>query len=144
MSAAQTLLSRLNRVGKAGEQWRASCPTHAHTRGDKSRGLYIRQIDDRVLIKCHAGCSADEILEAVGLTLADLFDRPAGNEPRQRLPAQQRWDWRALLAQLDAETKMVRTIAEQVASGQAVNADGLDRLQQAAKRIEAIRRAAND
>ena len=33
-----------------------------------------------MLIKCHAGCSTDQVVEAVGLTLADLFARERRTE----------------------------------------------------------------
>lgn len=77
MSAADVLLERLERVRAIGDgRWAASCPTEFHARGDRSAGLGIRQADDRVLIHCPAGCSAAEIVAAVGLSLGDLFERP--------------------------------------------------------------------
>ncbi len=77
MSAADILLQRLARVRSRGVgQWVASCPGPLHERGDRSAGLGIRQVDDLVLINCPAGCTAAEIVAAVGLSLADLFERP--------------------------------------------------------------------
>lgn len=35
--------------------------------------LSIKEERDRVLIKCHAGCTVDEVLAPLGLTTADLF-----------------------------------------------------------------------
>ena len=45
-------------------------------RGDRSGGLGLKQVDDRILINCPAGCTALEVVNAVGLSLADLFDKP--------------------------------------------------------------------
>src|SRR5262245_38688763 len=91
MSAASKILDRLPRVKSTGANtWRASCPTAAHAHGDRSRGLSIRVIDDRVLIHCHAGCGAVDVVEALGLKLADLYDRPADHRRQivhRRIPA---------------------------------------------------------
>ena len=41
------------------------CPAHA----DKNRSLSGRQVKDRFLVHCHAGCSVTAILKALGLQL---------------------------------------------------------------------------
>jgi hypothetical protein len=72
---ADALLSRLDRVKQTGAgRWIARCPGH----DDKSPSLAIREIDDgRVLIHDFAGCSAGEVLSAVGLEFDALFpERP--------------------------------------------------------------------
>ena len=73
MSAAARLLDRLEGVRSVGTaRWMARCPAHE----DRSASLSIRDADGRVLICCHAGCSASDVVEALGLKLADLFDAP--------------------------------------------------------------------
>jgi len=48
----------------------AHCPAHE----DKNRSLSITEGDDgKVLLHCHAGCSTEEIVRAMGLTMSDLF-----------------------------------------------------------------------
>ena len=80
MSAAELLLARLDGVRSRGAgQWSARCPGPVHEQGDRSGGLGIKEVDDRVLINCPAGCTALEVVNAVGLSLADLFDRPAAD-----------------------------------------------------------------
>jgi len=69
-----TFLTHLDKVRKTGKQYQAVCPSH----DDKSPSLSIKQGDDRILLYCHAGCSADEITGAMGLQLRDLFD---GTQP---------------------------------------------------------------
>jgi hypothetical protein len=66
------LLNRLDKVkGKKG-RWIACCPAHA----DKSPSLAITQLDDgRILLKCFAGCSAYEVVSAVGMDMTDLFPK---------------------------------------------------------------------
>ncbi|HMM76978.1 MAG TPA: DNA primase [Gammaproteobacteria bacterium] len=72
MTAADTLLARLDRVKSTGpDAWIASCPAHE----DRRPSLSIRQVEDRVLIHCWAGCGALDVVGAVGLELRDLFER---------------------------------------------------------------------
>lgn len=52
-----------------GDRWMACCSAH----DDRHPSLSIRFESDRILIHCFAGCSTTDVLEAVGLTLADLF-----------------------------------------------------------------------
>lgn len=68
---ADTLLSRLECVrGRDRGPWMARCPAHK----DRHPSLRVTQLDDgRVLIFCHAGCGAADIMGAVGLSLRDLF-----------------------------------------------------------------------
>ena len=58
-----------------GRQVSALCPAH----DDRTPSLSITDGNDRVLIKCQAGCDTDDIITELGLTRADLF-----NEPRQK------------------------------------------------------------
>lgn len=49
----------------------AQCPAH----DDRSPSLSVRECDDgRVLLHCFAGCETRSIVEALGLSWADLFD----------------------------------------------------------------------
>lgn len=63
---------------KNGHGWEAHCPAHE----DDRASLSITTGDDgRVLLRCHAGCEARSIVEAVGLTLGDLFPPREHREP---------------------------------------------------------------
>lgn len=76
MSKIDNLLTRLQGVRKTGNNsWIARCCAH----NDKSPSLTIAERDDgRVLIHCFAGCSADEVMGAVGLELKDLMPENVG------------------------------------------------------------------
>ena len=63
-----TKLSHLKQVGK--DRWRARCP--AHDSDGPSLALAIAD-DDRLLIKCHAGCGALDVLHALGCSCEDCF-----------------------------------------------------------------------
>ncbi len=62
--------------------FKASCPVpdHGKGRGDLEPSLSVGLGDDgRVLLNCHVGCSKAEIVSAVGLSISDLFEKPARN-----------------------------------------------------------------
>jgi hypothetical protein len=54
----------------------AQCPGH----DDRNPSLSLRWIDGSVLLKCFAGCHVEDVLAALNLGLADLYDgeKPAG------------------------------------------------------------------
>lgn len=63
--------------------WIAKCPGH----DDAVESLSITVGDDRrVLLKCHAGCTAEHIVQSAGLTMADLFPprEPSPYKPTKR------------------------------------------------------------
>lgn len=64
------LLKRLDYRRVADNKWIARCPAH----NDSSPSLSITRSADRILIHCHAGCGAIDVLESIGLTFSDLFD----------------------------------------------------------------------
>jgi hypothetical protein len=64
-----------NHVTGNGRQRMARCPAHS----DGHASLSLTQGDDRVLVKCQAGCDTDEVLAALDLARADLFDKPLQN-----------------------------------------------------------------
>jgi putative DNA primase/helicase len=77
------ILDRLRGVQPAGNGWLAFCPAHADQQ-KRSLSVGVRA-DGRTLVKCHRGCTADQITRAVTMTLADLA--PAGdNGHRPRAP----------------------------------------------------------
>lgn len=69
----EALLSRLANVQAVGhDRWRATCPAHG---SGKNKALSIAVKGDRLLLHCFAGCPADAVLAAVGLTWRDLYSR---------------------------------------------------------------------
>lgn len=65
------VLGRLAKVRPHGERaWMACCPAHA----DKNPSLSVSEgADGRTLLKCFAGCSAEAVVAALGLKMADLM-----------------------------------------------------------------------
>lgn len=99
----QQVLDRLDRVRATSRGWSACCPAHP----DRTPSLSVTEGDRGVLVKCWAGCTVDEIADAMGLGVADLFYRPfSGNKQRRgqrtsRTP--RRIDWRKQAGALQDE-----------------------------------------
>ena len=64
------LLDRLSGVRQSGAGWTARCPAHEDRRASLSVG---RGEDGRWLLKCHAGCTFDAVVGALGINPRDLF-----------------------------------------------------------------------
>ncbi len=63
-------LLRLEKVTRTGQGYMACCPAH----DDHVQSLSTRESDDgKILLKCHAGCQTELILEKIGLAWSDLF-----------------------------------------------------------------------
>ena len=70
MQPLEKVLSRVPNHRRSGKGYRACCPAHE----DRNPSLSISVGDDgRVLLKCFASCRAETIVNALGLTMADLF-----------------------------------------------------------------------
>ncbi len=65
----EQLARMFDRSRREGKAWRARCPCH----GGKSLTLAIYAYEDRSRVHCYAGCEADDVLAAVGLTRKQLF-----------------------------------------------------------------------
>jgi hypothetical protein len=88
MSAARTrLLEALTTAGcKIANGGTAStCPAHEDHAPSLSIGA--RRDRDGVLIRCHAGCDTADVLAALGMTEADLFDAPKATTSRPQVVA---------------------------------------------------------
>jgi hypothetical protein len=64
-----SFVEKLNRVTATANGWQAQCPSH----DDANPSLSVRSEGSKILLRCHAGCSAEEITSAMGLTMVDLF-----------------------------------------------------------------------
>ena len=92
-SPAGKLLHHLDSVKETGAgKWVARCPAH----DDKNPSLSIKEINDgTLLLKCWSGCTAAEIVGAVGLELSDLFPK-RDNFDHRHAPKGQTRPWTAL------------------------------------------------
>ncbi|MDX2380324.1 MAG: hypothetical protein QNM02_11275 [Acidimicrobiia bacterium] len=74
------VLDRCDGVKRNGRGYGAKCPCHDDT--EPSLGIAISENDRRVNVKCFAGCDSDDVLRALGLTVADLYPDATRNGVR--------------------------------------------------------------
>ncbi len=128
------LISRLEGVRSTGQnRWIARCPAH----DDKSPSLAIREVDDRVLIHCFAGCSPQEIVSVVGLDLSDLF--PESREPHK--PLSRPFPASDILRCISFESLFLKICALDLKNGEQLSDKDYDRLGVSHNRIVAACRA---
>ncbi len=134
MTAIDRLLSRLDRVKQTGPNtWMAATPT----RDERTPSLSIKQVDDRILIHDHGGDDTATILAAIGLTMADLFDKPLEHNraPLNRYQRRRIDQAADALRALRYEALIVLVAGDRLASGFGINGDDMDRLHKAHGRI---------
>ena len=81
---AQAIADRLQAKPSGADSWMAKCPAHE----DHNPSLCIKGTGDKVLIKCHAGCPTETVCAALGITVKDLFTKPATAPAPKRIVAE--------------------------------------------------------
>jgi hypothetical protein len=71
VTATERVVQQLNARRVRENLYRAKCPVHG---GKSDSSLSIKNAGDRVLLHCHNQCDYREILAALGMTAAELFD----------------------------------------------------------------------
>ena len=114
------------RSGKDGYQ--CLCPAH----NDKTASLSIKNLpDERILIHCFAGCAANDILGAVGLTFDDIVPKRLGDFK----PVSKPFNPYAVLKAISNETLLVALAGLEVANGKTLPQEDKDRLMIAVNRL---------
>ncbi|HUU23469.1 MAG TPA: hypothetical protein VM389_13135 [Phycisphaerae bacterium] len=82
------ILSKLKGLKKAQDGWQTLCPAHE----DTNASLSVRIGEEgRLLLKCHAGCTTEAVVAALGVSMSDLFppgsSKPAADQegPRRKI-----------------------------------------------------------
>ena len=129
MTALDRLLSRLERVQTIGNnRYKALCPAH----DDRSPSLAIKDDSDRLLLHCFSGCETTDVLEAIGLTFADIMpDKAMGNFKKVKKP----FYAMDVLGIIKFEATLVYIYAADIAKGLTLTIKDKDRLLLAASRI---------
>jgi hypothetical protein len=76
--ALERALGRAKNVRKTSDGYLVSCPVpgHGQGRGDENQSLSVSEdAHGNVGLHCFAGCSTEAVVDAMGLTMADLFER---------------------------------------------------------------------
>jgi hypothetical protein len=74
----EAVLSHVQGVRRNGSGWQARCPAHE----DHAPSLSINERDGKVLVHCHAGCSQQAVLAALGIEAHELFLASSESERR--------------------------------------------------------------
>lgn len=129
MSALNTLLSRLEKVQPIGNnRYKALCPAH----DDRSPSLAIKDDSDRLLLHCFSGCETTDVLEAIGLTFADIMpDKAMGNFKKVKKP----FYAMDVLGIIKFEATLVYIYATDMAKGLKLTSNDKERLLLAVSRI---------
>ena len=139
MTPVNILLDRLENVRQYGQGWRVACPAHS---GKSRSSLSITVGDDgRILVHCFGGCSALDVVHAVGLELADLFERRITHattlqERRELRQAAKQAQWKAAMPILFFEALVVLIAARQIAQKNPLDEKDDARLAEAVGRIQ--------
>lgn len=127
---ADKILPLLEGVKQTGnDRWIAHCPGHE----DKTPSLAIREVDDRLLVHCFAGCDVYEVVNVVGLELSDLF--PENLNTKGSKPLSKPFPAADVLRCLSGETLFIQICADDLAKGEKLNPKDLDRLRLSASRF---------
>ncbi|QLJ06702.1 AAA family ATPase (plasmid) [Streptomyces sp. NEAU-sy36] len=85
-TAYERVVQALNDHGSKGRGNAWQCPAH----DDGSPSLSVGHRKDRkgVVLNCHAGCSTEDVVTALGLAMTDLFDEPMERRERPQVVAE--------------------------------------------------------
>ena len=110
----------------------AKCPAH----DDKSPSLSIRDISDKILIHCFAGCSPDDVLAAIGLSFSDLYaDRWKAAEQSAYAAAGHEASKRMKFDPLDHERLILEIAQAKIRNGEPLSIENQARIELALERL---------
>jgi hypothetical protein len=129
----ENILNRLTKVKGRNGVYTACCPAH----GDKSPSLAIRELDDgRILMKCFADCSVQDIMGSIGMEIGDLFPDTNKDLP----PVKRKYYATDLLRVIEFEAWVVSVAAYSMSTGKQLSDTDRDRMKVAQARImEAVK-----
>lgn len=84
MSAYELVTDALQQHGSKGRGTSYQCVAHE----DRSPSLSVTRGSKGVILNCHAGCATEDVVSALGLTMADLFDEPLEKRERPQVVAE--------------------------------------------------------
>ncbi len=84
----QNVLDRLQKVRPSGTGYSAMCPAHSDSNPSLSVSLGDGQ---KVMLNCHKGCTAEQIVESIDLEMKDLW--PTGAKGKQKKQWVENYDY---------------------------------------------------
>lgn len=137
MSQLEPILAMLEKVKGRNGHYVACCPAHA----DRNPSLTIRETNDgKVLLHCFAGCTVQDVCDALNIKMEDLFPpksddkfHPDYNTPAK--PLKTRFMASDLLKVIAFEAKVVMVAANDLALRRPLSDADAQRLRLAVSRI---------
>jgi len=108
------------------DQWVACCPAHE----DSTPSLAIRDTGDKLLMRCYAGCTFQEIADALGMHPREFFRD--SKEPKSGIPGVSRRD---IYRDLTVELMTAYVVTRDRAEGKQIAANDVEREKLAWQRI---------
>ena len=99
MKPVERVLEGLKGVRRNGNGWKALCP--AHDDHEPSLSVSVGR-DGRALVNCFKGCPTEAVMDVLGLTMADLYERRNGSYTRNKEPTTV-WEIKDAQAVIQAE-----------------------------------------
>ncbi|WP_435245864.1 DUF3987 domain-containing protein [Streptomyces sp. NRRL F-5630] len=84
MSAYRRVVEALEQHGSKGRGTSWQCVAHE----DRAPSLSVTNGNKGVVITCHAGCSTEDVVAALGLSMSDLFNEPLEKRVRPQVVAE--------------------------------------------------------
>ncbi|MBZ9638007.1 DUF3987 domain-containing protein [Streptomyces sp. PSKA30] len=84
MTAHARVIEALQQHGSKGRGPHWQCPAHE----DRSPSLTVGYGEKGAVVKCHAGCVTEDVVAALGMTMADLFDEPLEKREKPQVVAE--------------------------------------------------------
>jgi len=143
MTPVEKMLGMLTKVKGRNGSWTACCPAHA----DKGPSLAIRENDDgRVLVHCFAGCETLSVLQALGMSMTDLFP---SDSKRREYPVEGKQSMKPafyatdLMRIISFEALVVSICAYDMGQGKKLSDGDRERMKLSQQRIEEAIKYAN-
>jgi hypothetical protein len=141
VSAADRVIAGLQNVRVTGPaKWAAACPLCKSRTG---RPIAVRALPDgRALVYAFCACDTADVLNAIGLKLADLF--PAGPPGQCFKPERHPFDAMQVLVAIAHEITVTAMIAEDMRAVGTADDEQRERLRTAVRRLNAALDAIGD
>ncbi len=126
----EDLLTHLQKVRRSGNGWLACCPAH----DDRSPSLSVAVGNlGGIVLRCHAECSNESIVDALGLRMSDLMPERL---PEVHAVKPTRFNAHLTLEALAYQAAIVAIAASDMSKGKTLSVEDKDRLWQIAGNIE--------
>ena len=140
----QEILARFSRVYQSGvDQYQCLCPVH----NDKNASLGLKFKDDRMIMNSFAGCSAQSILDSIGLSWNDIMPdnlheewkpHANGKDMVNIAKATMRFNPYAIMKSMREDYLFIALSAKELEKGNALELEDVDKLHNIARKHKEI------